>query len=266
MTCVIPLFAPEHRIKSVTIFKSTNLAEIVRTFEIDLKVSFSALNVNAFPDQIILQPGQTKIQITGLSSALHSESVRVTGLGSGSGNSLRLYDVVCTVASKDTPAVASSSSYASMNTQMFLANVPTSLGSVEVIRLLKSHLATLQSKKGVREHEASFLVSYGTSLTGEHIPPEQMGSFLSMFTERSQKGLVARTELDETIIQVQHRIAIEEQQMEKKKGNTRGVVDIVVGNGEKDKGEDRKVELKLTYSTFESFLPCLFVSPNLKLY
>lgn len=40
MTCVIPLFAPEHRIKSVTIFKSTNLAEIVRTFEINLKVSF----------------------------------------------------------------------------------------------------------------------------------------------------------------------------------------------------------------------------------
>lgn len=92
-----------------------------------------------------------------------------------------------------------------------------------------------------------------------------MGSFLSMFTERSQKGLVARTELDETIIQVQHRIAIEEQKMEKKKGNARGVVDIVVGNGEKDNGEDRKVELKLTYSTFDHFLPFMFMSLNLKL-
>lgn len=265
MTCVIPLFAPEHRIKSVTIFKSTNLAEIVRTFEIDLKVRFYALNAKMFRDNIILQPGQTKIEITGLPSALHPESVRVTGLGSGSGSPLRLCDVVCTIASKDTPVVGSGSSYASMNTQAFLVNVPTSLGSAELIRLLKSHLATLQSKKSVREHEAELLVSYATTLRGEHIQPEQMASFLSMFVESSQKSLVARRELDETIVEVQRRIAIEEQQAEKKKGNARGVVDVVVGNGENDKGEDRKVELKLTYGTSSYYLPFPFMSLKLPL-
>ncbi|EIN10081.1 hypothetical protein PUNSTDRAFT_102081 [Punctularia strigosozonata HHB-11173 SS5] len=64
--------AGEHPIKAVTIFKS-NRAEIVRTFNVDLKV------------------GQNKIEIFGLSSSVDFDSVRVTGLGDA-----RLFDVTCT--------------------------------------------------------------------------------------------------------------------------------------------------------------------------
>lgn len=50
---------------------------------------------------------------------------------------------------------------------------------------------------------------------------------------------------------------------EEKKRNSRCVVDVVAGNVDKDNGEDRKVELKLTYGTFIGFLPFPFISLKL---
>ncbi|KAF8151051.1 hypothetical protein B0H34DRAFT_731171 [Crassisporium funariophilum] len=66
--------APEHTIKSVTVFKSSK-AEVVRTFTLDLK------------------KGQNKIEIRALPSTIDTHSVRVSGLGEA-----RLFGVVCTIA------------------------------------------------------------------------------------------------------------------------------------------------------------------------
>ncbi|KAF5391620.1 hypothetical protein D9757_002404 [Collybiopsis confluens] len=225
MNTIIPIFAPEHRVKSVTIFKSTNLAEVVRTFDLELK------------------PGSTKISITGLSSVLDPESVRVTGLGTGA---LRLHDVICTTSSKDTPPGAEHA-IASMDTKEFLANIPASLNSTERIRLLNAHLKTLESEKQIRDHESNLLVSYAKTLQGEHIQPEQMSAFLSTFVEIGQKSIVSIREIDEMIVAVRRRIELEEQKLEKKKGAARTRVEITIGNGEKDSGETRRIELKLTY-------------------
>ncbi|PPQ76385.1 hypothetical protein CVT24_007939 [Panaeolus cyanescens] len=68
------LVAPEHPIKSVTIFKSRK-AEVVRVFQLDFK------------------KGQNKLEITQLPSVIDSHSVRVSGLKP----TCRLFDVVCRV-------------------------------------------------------------------------------------------------------------------------------------------------------------------------
>ncbi|KAJ3996702.1 hypothetical protein F5050DRAFT_1757719 [Lentinula boryana] len=83
MTATICVFAPHHPTKSITIFKPSNLAEIVRSFLVEFK------------------PGRNRVEIVGLSSDLDAESVIVTGLGSGANNILRLDDVTASIAYTD---------------------------------------------------------------------------------------------------------------------------------------------------------------------
>ncbi|KAJ3988070.1 hypothetical protein F5890DRAFT_1494046 [Lentinula detonsa] len=83
MTATICVFAPHHPTKSITIFKPSNLAEIVRSFLVEFK------------------PGRNIVEIIGLSSDLDADSVIVTGLGSGTNNILRLDDVTASIACTD---------------------------------------------------------------------------------------------------------------------------------------------------------------------
>ncbi|KAG6855766.1 hypothetical protein H0H87_011135 [Tephrocybe sp. NHM501043] len=165
-----------------------------------------------------LKAGQTKVEIRGLPGSIDTHSVRVSGLGEA-----RLHDVVCTIGvSKDT-------SYAS--------DSPS-----EIIRLLQVKKNALESEKRVREHEADLLVNYAKTLSGEHVPPSQMSSFLESFVEQGRKNLNEITEVQEKIIAVDRQIERENEKSVSKKGNTQGEVTVILGTDNAG-----VVELKLTY-------------------
>lgn len=84
----------------------------------------------------------------------------------------RLFDVVCTI------GVNKEASYARDS-------------SSEVIRLLKVQKQALESEKRVREQEADLLVNYAKTLSGEHVAPSNMSSFLESFVEQGRKNLKA---------------------------------------------------------------------------
>ncbi|TFK68241.1 hypothetical protein BDN72DRAFT_769601 [Pluteus cervinus] len=191
------VFATDHQLKSVTVFKS-DTAEIVRNFRLDL------------------QPTQNKIEIVGLSSAIDTRSVRVSGLGEA-----RLFDVVCTV--EDTKA-----------------HDPDAL--TEEIRKLTVKKASLEGEKEVRASEANFLVSYAKTLNGEHVKPSEMASFLSEFVEQGRKNVVAVAEIDEKILAVEREISTLKEELSLIKGSTRGQVKLVIVAD-----EEITIDLKLTY-------------------
>ncbi|KAG6872729.1 hypothetical protein C0995_007132 [Termitomyces sp. Mi166 len=198
--------AADHPIKSVTIFKSSK-AEIVRQFSLNLKALISCIKA-----------GQTKVEIRGLSGSIDTDSVRVSGLGEA-----RLCDVLCTI------GVGKDMSYA-----------PDS--SSEIIRLLQVKKYALESEKRVREHEADLLVSYAKTLSGEHVPPTQMITFLESFVEHGRQNLNNITELNEKIIALDRQIERETEKSVSKKGNAQGEVTII-----QSADNSRTVDLKLTY-------------------
>jgi hypothetical protein len=92
MTYTHTVNAADHPVKSVTIFKSST-AEVIRTFALDFKVCLLQLDLYLVARLTPLQPGENRVEIKGLSSVIDTESARVSGLE----DSLRLFDVVCTV-------------------------------------------------------------------------------------------------------------------------------------------------------------------------
>lgn len=174
-----------------------------------------------------MQAGQNKVQIKGLAGTIDTQSVRVSGLGSA-----KLFDVVCTI---DGTTLAT----------------PTEKDSpIEAIRVLKVKKLALESEKRVREHEADLLVNYAKTLTGEHVSPVQMASFLESFVEQGRKNLAAVTVLGEDILAIDREIETITQAMMAKKGVSNGEVTVVIGVD-----EDSAVELKLTYSKSYVLLP-----------
>jgi hypothetical protein len=113
------------------------------------------------------QAGQNKVEIEGLPSTIDTHTVRVSGLGDA-----RLSDVVCTIETN------SESSYA-----------PDS--SSELIRLLDVQKQALESEKRIRKEEAELLVKYAQTLTGEHVSPTNMSTFLENFIEQNRVNLKA---------------------------------------------------------------------------
>jgi hypothetical protein len=54
---------------------------------------------------------------------------------------------------------------------------------------LKVQKSGLETEKNLWEHEADLLVSDVRMLSGEHIQPEQVSTFLDRFVERGRKNL-----------------------------------------------------------------------------
>jgi len=100
-----------------------------------------------------------------LSSTIDTESVRISGLGDA-----RLLDIVTTVKSDSVEDVS-----------------PTC--SAEVIRTLEEKISALESATSIREQESALLTRYGETLTGEHVSPVQMDSFLTTYIDREKKAL-----------------------------------------------------------------------------
>lgn len=217
MTTVIQLKASEHSIKSVTVFKSSK-AEVVRSFSLDLKVNRIFRLSYARRDFLpFFQAGLTKIEITGLPSAIDTQSVRVSGLGEA-----RLSDVVCTLGNNKSALDA----------------------SVEAIRILRAKKVTLESERRVREHEADILVNYAKTLNGEHVSPSQMAQFLESFVEQGRKNLEGVAVIGDKIVEIDRLIEAEAFKTSTRKGSLNGEATIVVGTD-----SATKLDLLLTYST-----------------
>ncbi|KAG5641777.1 hypothetical protein DXG03_004253 [Asterophora parasitica] len=161
-----------------------------------------------------LKAGQTKLQVNALPSSIDTHSVRVSGLGS-----TRLHDVVCTVIRED---------YASHVS--------------ESIRLLSVKKADLESEKRMLEEQSHLLVNYAKTLTGEHMPPTQMSTFLETFMAQGRKNLRAVTEVSEKIILVNRQIEKEVEKHALQKGDALGEATIILGADDAN-----TLDLKLTY-------------------
>jgi hypothetical protein len=181
------------------------------------------------PNRILLtsghqQTGHNKIQITGLSSNIDTESIRVSGLGQA-----RLFDVVCTIEKKQGADLSSDS-------------------SPEIIRQLNVKKLRLESEKRVMEHEADLLVTYAKTLNGEHVTPTAMSDFLKTFVDKGKENLKAVAEIDKNILEVNRMIEKESAKAALKIGEANGQATIVVVAS-----ENSKVEMKLTYSKRDFF-------------
>ena len=165
MASAFTISAANHPIKSVTVFKSSK-AEVVRSFDISLKVRLSKYYKNA--PLTVLQKGRNNVEIRGLSSFIDTHSVRVSGLGSAA----RLFDVACTI------VTSKSGSY-----------LPDS--STEVIRKLRVQKDTLERERTLRNNESQMLLAYAYTLNGEHVNPQQMTAFLEGFMQQGKKIIQA---------------------------------------------------------------------------
>lgn len=174
------------------------------------------------------QAGQNKIQVSGLSSAIDTESVRISGL-----DEARLFDVVCTVDKKQDNDLSADHPY-------------------EVIRLLNTKKRAFESQKRVLEHQADLLVSYAKTLTCEHVDPSAMHDFLQGFETRGNENLEAVSQIDEKIVQINRQIAQETAKIALKTGEANAQVTVVVVST-----ADMNVDMKLAYSKDPTFL--LFV-------
>ncbi|KII84403.1 hypothetical protein PLICRDRAFT_32431 [Plicaturopsis crispa FD-325 SS-3] len=191
--------APEHAIKAVTVFKFN--AEVTRTFSLDLKA------------------GHNKVEIKGLPTSLDSHSVRVTGLGAA-----RLLDV----------ALHSGGTERSL----FGQPVHSPEKDSPAVRALRAKKRALESEKSLRGHEANVLVSYATTLSGEHMPPDQIPAFLDCFVQQGRKNILEVAELDEQIDALEEEIKV----AAKKEAGLGTHVDITLGVD-----ADTLVELKVVY-------------------
>ena len=115
----------------------------------------------------IPQAGQNKVQIESLPSTIDTHSVRVSGLGDA-----RLSDVVCTIGADNEASYSPD-------------------GPSELIRLLTVQKQALEQEKDMRDREAELLVNYAKTLTGEHVTPVNMSSFLGDFVEQGRLNLKA---------------------------------------------------------------------------
>lgn len=191
--------ANEHPIKSVTIFKSGK-AEIVRTFSLSL------------------QAGQNRIEISGLSSSIDTESARVSGLGDA-----RLFDVVCTVDRK-------------------IRRVALGNPDEEAVRILETKQEQLRREKDIVSEQSLLLSEYAETLKGEHVSPLDFVTFMQSFLTRKKESLQAVSELDDKILDLERHIAKERQQLALRKGKTDAKVSVVIVSQ-----VDGPVKLNLTY-------------------
>ncbi|THU98378.1 hypothetical protein K435DRAFT_856726 [Dendrothele bispora CBS 962.96] len=250
-TSPLQIYAPDYPVKSVTVFKSYR-AEVVRTFEIDLKVTFFFYHL----------AGQNKIEILGLPNAIDRESVRVSGKKGST--ELRLYDFVCTITESPPTLVSSSTTNLSKQVQNLLVDslevldISETTDPEETLRILKVRLASLQSQQKVREQEADLLMAYSGSLSAQYAPPCKkqdggegfsIGKFLDDFLERGRKNVEASIEIKERIVEVERKIKEVKERVEKRKGKRNARVDIVLSNstlGGENEGTG-KAEVKLSY-------------------
>ncbi|KAG5652603.1 hypothetical protein H0H81_004385 [Sphagnurus paluster] len=168
--------------------------------------------VRHFP--LNLEAGLTRVEIRGLPSTFDTQSVRITGLGNA-----HLHDVVCTVGATLKESEAS-----------------------ETVRALRAKRLLLDGGRRVREDESHLLVTYAKTIGSATVQPYDMTDFLCRFVKMGEKNLAAIEDINEAIVKVEREIKVETEKSGKKKGDTRGQVDIVFSAE-----QPLTVNLKVTY-------------------
>jgi hypothetical protein len=165
------------------------------------------------------QPGQSKIQISNLSSSIDTESARVSGLGDA-----QLSDVVCSVGSG-------------------LGEVDA-LSTSEVIRKLNVKLNARTSDRDALDDMLRTMTNYSKTLAGDTVSPNRAETFFENLLTRSQTLRSQRVEMDEEILQLTRQIDVLLSPELKKQGLSDGEVTVVIAAK-----QATEIELKLTYRT-----------------
>lgn len=109
MRSPIDLKAADHPVKAVSIFSqttwsgfggNTGKAEVLRVFNVELKVCTTATLLAFGLSELFLQEGENRVHIHGLSSNIDRDSARVSGLS----EDIRVFDVVCSLKPQQYPA------------------------------------------------------------------------------------------------------------------------------------------------------------------
>ncbi|TFL07849.1 hypothetical protein BDV98DRAFT_521053 [Pterulicium gracile] len=171
--------------------------------------------VRLFPIQ--LQDGLNKIEIKSLPATIDTKSIRVSGLGDA-----RLHDVLCLLNERKRPGPTDSS---------------------EVLTQLRTSQGRLQRERESLVHEGKILTDYSRTLTGEHVSPSDLESFIKTFSQHSRQNLGAVADLDDKIEQMSKKIRATLDEISLRKGpKAVGEVSIVVAAN-----SAANIDLKLTY-------------------
>ncbi|KZT38855.1 hypothetical protein SISSUDRAFT_1119383 [Sistotremastrum suecicum HHB10207 ss-3] len=159
---LISVDAQEHPISSVRISKRVNVAE-----EGDEDGEFvSVANVTRVIS-VELEPGDNEIEIINLPGTLEADSIHLS-----SGSDAFISDVSCSIVDP-----------ASKSPDVKTRELEKEIRSLEATRFI------LQGESRVLDHQAEILVSYGRSLTGAHVQPSAMESFMADFLEQGKANI-----------------------------------------------------------------------------
>ena len=175
-----------------------------------------------------IKSGQNDIEISGLSSYIDIDSVRVTGLGDA-----RLFEASCKVQKRQTWRKLDSSSES------------------ERIRALEEKKALLTQEKNVCESATFLLRDYGKTLSGEHVTPADANTFIGQYLTRGSELARTSAKLAEEILQIQREIDDITTEGSLKKGETDGKVNVTIMAK-----TQTEVLLKLIYSMCTAWLYC----------
>ncbi|KIY70787.1 hypothetical protein CYLTODRAFT_487803 [Cylindrobasidium torrendii FP15055 ss-10] len=174
--------------------------------------------VRSFP--VELKTGQNTIEIGALASTIDQKSVRVSGLGEA-----RLFDVVCKLGTSNAARYA----------------------STEVLRQLHARKVLLERNKRVQDHEADVLLQYAKSLSGEHVSPPQVETFLQTFVKTANRNNEQMAAIDEELVQIEREIEAETTKIGMKKGSCNGEITAVIRAS-----EPAAIEMLVTYIVTET--------------
>lgn len=168
------------------------------------------------------------MEIFHLPHTMESDSLRVAGVGDAI-----LSDVVC-ITPKAHPA----------NKKQIKS---------ETLAALEDEKGLLESKRKVIDYQANLLLGYAGTLTGEHVAPDDMLSFLMNFVKLGESNAVTLTELNKEQREIEKKIAkeIEDPAEEHNDSHLRNMKVKLTINAE----EDHDAEISLTYCKLLSHDP-----------
>ncbi|KZS92019.1 hypothetical protein SISNIDRAFT_486956 [Sistotremastrum niveocremeum HHB9708] len=158
----ISVDAQEHPISSVRISKRVNVAE-----EGDEDGEFVSVANVTREISVELEPGDNEIEIINLPGTLEADSIHLS-----SGSDAFISDVSCSIVDP-----------ASKSPDVKTRELEKEIRSLEATRFI------LQGESRVLDHQAEILVSYGRSLTGAHVQPSAMESFMADFLEQGKANI-----------------------------------------------------------------------------
>jgi hypothetical protein len=126
----------------------------------------------------------------------------------------------------------------------------------ETMIVLEEEKELILSQRRVVDHQASILVNYSKSITGEHVAPEDMLAFLTSFVTLGDENAKAIQELTRRQRSVESKIAkeLDDPAEEHDSSHLRNIKVKLVINAD----EDHVAEITLTYRKFLAREKCLY--------